>query len=57
MTIGQLHAVSTQPKIVNITALYQTHHCSILEVFNHLMNIAIKDLKLGENDFEKRKIF
>jgi len=53
MTIGQLHAGSTRLKIVNITALFRNHRCSILEAFNHSMNIAINDLKLGVNDFEK----
>jgi hypothetical protein len=42
---------------VNITALYLNHHCSTLGVFNHLMNIAIKDLKHGENDFDKKRLF
>ena len=52
MTTDQLHVASTLLKIVNITALYLNHHCSTLGVFNHSMITAIKDLKLGKNDFE-----
>ena len=37
--------------------LYRNHHCSILEVFNRSMITAIKDLKLGENDFEGKLTF
>jgi hypothetical protein len=35
-------------------ALYRNHLCSILGVFKHSMITAIKDLKHGTNDFEKK---
>jgi len=56
MTTDQLPVASTLLKIVNIMALYLNHHCSTLGVFKRLMITAIKDLKLGKNDFENNSL-
>ena len=54
MTSGQSPVASTLLKTVNIMALYRNHLSSILGVFKHSMITAIKDLKPGANDFEKK---
>lgn len=57
MTTDRLHVGSTLSKIVNMTGLYQIQHCSTLGVSSLSMSTAIKDSRLGKDDFKNKSFF